>query len=489
MTEEDRHQLRAAAENLLSGSLQSQRSLYPQRSISSINREYIITENLIAGTRPNGRMSNVRRFFCLLITFDLLFTCLMWLICTTIAGENISTAFIEQVLHYRIQSSLFDVVMAAVCRFIILLLFYALLYMDHWIIVALTTTSTCAFTGAKVYFFEWNNVQQPGFQALLIMTSFVLAWAEAWYFDCRVVPQEIQARDWLNSPLMDTVDNERTSLLRNSHYNGPLNRGPENAGNFFTPMDSPTHSDDEEIVPKNLQKTTTDDNFLNVLQTLPSLSEKEIDEYNNKARLLVNQSYELLTSNEWQKLNTTSAGDVVSVLSNDYGKILKIEGVIDAPAIELVDRLYNNIEDMPSWNKDVSLVKKIETINLNTDIIYQSTKTYGAGLIGPRDFITLRHRNKCGNYYMTSGISVKINLPHRKNHVRGENGIVCFATEKFENDDDNNAENKCHVTWILHANLNIWLPQRVIDKSLASTLEKMMGSVRYYVYQSSNTSG
>lgn len=39
----------------------------------------------------------------------------------------------------------------------------------------------------------------------------------------------------------------------------------------------------------------------------------------------MNQSYELLTSNEWQKLNTTSAGDVVSVLSNDYGKILKIE--------------------------------------------------------------------------------------------------------------------------------------------------------------------
>ncbi|KAK0161337.1 hypothetical protein PV327_009817 [Microctonus hyperodae] len=258
---------------------------------------------------------------------------------------------------------------------------------------------------------------------------------------------------------------------------------------FFTPMDSPTHSDDEEIAPKNLQKPATDDNFLNVLQTLPSLSEKEIDEYKNKARLLVNQSYELLTSNEWQKLNTTSAGDVVSVLSNDYGKILKIEGVIDAPAIELVDRLYNNIEDMPSWNKDVSLVKKIETINLNTDIIYQSTKTYGGGLIGPRDFITLRHRNKCGNYYMTSGISVKIDLPHRKNHVRGENGIVCFAAEKIENDGDNNNENKCHVTWILHANLNIWLPQRVIDKSLASTLEKMMGSVRYYVYQSFDTTG
>lgn len=84
MTEEDR-QLRAAAENFLNGSLQSQRSgSYTQRSISSINRDYIISEDLIAGTRYNGRMSSVRRFFCLLVTFDLLFTCLMWLICTTV---------------------------------------------------------------------------------------------------------------------------------------------------------------------------------------------------------------------------------------------------------------------------------------------------------------------------------------------------------------------------------------------------------------------
>lgn len=86
MTEEDR-QLRTAAENLISSSLQSQSS-YTQRSINTINRDYIISEDLIAGTRHNGRMSSVRRFFCLLVTFDLLFTCLMWLICTTVSYIN-----------------------------------------------------------------------------------------------------------------------------------------------------------------------------------------------------------------------------------------------------------------------------------------------------------------------------------------------------------------------------------------------------------------
>lgn len=50
--------------------------------------------------------------------------------------------------------------------------------------------------------FQWNAVSQPGFQALLILTSFVIAWGEAWYFDSRVVPQEIQAHDWFISKLI-----------------------------------------------------------------------------------------------------------------------------------------------------------------------------------------------------------------------------------------------------------------------------------------------
>lgn len=47
--------------------------------------------------------------------------------------------------------------------------------------------------------FQWTSANQPVFQVLLILTSFVLAWAEAWFFDFRVIPQETQARNWIRS--------------------------------------------------------------------------------------------------------------------------------------------------------------------------------------------------------------------------------------------------------------------------------------------------
>lgn len=45
-------------------------------------------------------------------------------------------------------------------------------------------------------------------------------------------------------------------------------------------------------------------------------------------------------------------------------------------------------------------------IDENTDIVYQATSAFGGGLITARDFVILRHRKKCGNYYITSGVSV-----------------------------------------------------------------------------------
>lgn len=61
-------------------------------TISSV-RDYIISEDLLAGQRPDGRMSNVRRFFCLFVTFDFLFTSLMWIICVMVRSPIIINNF------------------------------------------------------------------------------------------------------------------------------------------------------------------------------------------------------------------------------------------------------------------------------------------------------------------------------------------------------------------------------------------------------------
>lgn len=138
-------------------------------------------------------MSVVRRFFCLFITFDLVFVTLLWMISIVINGENLVKLVQEQIVNYSIEKSLFDVVCVAAGRFLILILFYAIVQINHWIIVALTTTCSCAFLITKVFLYAWPQNQQP-FQVLLIIISFVISWFEAWFLDSRMIPQEEYSR-------------------------------------------------------------------------------------------------------------------------------------------------------------------------------------------------------------------------------------------------------------------------------------------------------
>ncbi|XP_011165520.1 steroidogenic acute regulatory protein-like [Solenopsis invicta] len=473
---EDERQIRMAAEAILSGSINSQRSSVTQHSITR-TPDIVLSEDLIAGARHNGRMSNVRRFFCLFVTFDLLLTFLMWLICTMIAGESLNTAFTDQVIHYHITTSLFDIVMAAICRFTVLLLFYALLYLNHWIIVAISTATTCAFLIAKVFLFDWTSANQPVFQVLLILTSFVLAWAEAWFFDFRVIPQETQARDWIRS----FPDTERTPLLQNIVTESrQYAANVDHIGTFFTPVESPTHSDDEDI-PRKQGDSKKLSKFSELFMFLAKLTPDKIDEYKTKTSKMLQDCHDLLTSEEWKDTTITNDGDEVSCmqLPSEWklgGKVMKITGIIDAPASVLIDLLFDNIEEQASWNKHVSESIKLQIIDENTDIVYQATKPFGGGIITARDFVIFRHRNKCGNYYMSSGISIPTTVQVRPNMTRGENGISCFATEELPSE-----ANKCRFTWILNTNLKGWIPQTVVDRSMSTGLVDFMTYLREYL--------
>ncbi|XP_014468240.1 PREDICTED: stAR-related lipid transfer protein 3 [Dinoponera quadriceps] len=472
---DDERQIRMAAEAILSGSINSQRSSVTQHSITR-TPDIVLSEDLIAGARYNGRMSHVRRSFCLFVTFDLLLTFLMWLICTMIAGQSLKTAFIDQVVHYHIKTSLFDIVMAAICRFTVLLLFYALLYVNHWIIIAISTAATCVFLIAKVFAFDWLSTNQPVFQVLLIITSFVLAWAEAWFFDFRVIPQEIQARNWFRnhpaterSPLIQAVSESR-------QYSNV-----DHTSTFFTPMDSDNSDNDDDISRK--QGDASMSIPTEVLMSVTALTPYEVDEYKTKASKLLQSCHDLLTSKEWKVECTTTEGDVVSYmeLPKPDGRIVKITGVVDAPASTLVDWLFEGIEEQASWNKLVMESMKLQNIDENTDIVYQSTSPQGGGLITARDFIILRHRNKYGDYYISSGVSIPAaGIPNRKHMIRGENGVGCWAAEELSDENSN----KCRFTWILNTNLKGWIPQKVVDRTVSTALIDFMTYLRKHLDES-----
>ena len=59
------------------------------QSSSSLNtnqQEILLANYNLPGFRIDGRMSAVRRFFCLFVTFDFLFTGLFWIICVLVSS-------------------------------------------------------------------------------------------------------------------------------------------------------------------------------------------------------------------------------------------------------------------------------------------------------------------------------------------------------------------------------------------------------------------
>ncbi|XP_031774775.1 steroidogenic acute regulatory protein-like isoform X3 [Apis florea] len=400
---EDERQILAAAETLLNESINSQRSIYTQQNVTR-TPDIILSEDLIAGAMQNGRMSNVRRFFCLFVTFDLLLTFLMWLICTMIAGESLESAFMNQIVHYHIKTSLFDIVFVGdrdfkdfifsdgsdlqVYSVVALLCAASFGSLDY---CSFNNCHNMCFFNCQSVLFDWTICNQPVFQVLLILTSFVLPWVEAWFFDIRVLPQETQARNWFRN----FIDNEREPLLRGVTSESRQYTNNEHAGTFFTPMDSPDHSDheDENTRPSSSRGfLKTNEAFPS--KPLPKLTSEMIEDYKRRANALVQNCHDLLQSKDWQIQNIMTNGDIIFYINRPKpeGRILKIVGMIEAPASIIVNRLFDEVELLPTWNKLVTESKKLQYIDENTDIVYQATSAQGGGIIGARDFVILRHR-------------------------------------------------------------------------------------------------
>jgi len=181
----------------------------------------------------------------------------------------------QQVVNYTIQSSMFDLVLVGLFRFLVNCLLYGAADVSHWLPVGVTTASTSAFAGAKVFLYQWSKFGPMTFDVMLLLTSFVLAWGELWFLDVRVLPLEYRARELVSH----FEDPERAPLLagRGAAVNAPSQRSSSNqhgkltwpfvlftrrnelirryvegssvwgesVANFYSPLESPEDSGDE----------------------------------------------------------------------------------------------------------------------------------------------------------------------------------------------------------------------------------------------------
>ncbi|CAI5788100.1 MENTAL domain-containing protein [Podarcis lilfordi] len=119
------------------------------RDVHSINPAQLMARIESYESREKKGISDVRRTFCLFVTFDLLFITLLWIIELNVNG-GIEKTLEKEVLQYDYHSSYFDIFLLAVFRFMILILAYALCRLQHWWAIAFTTAVTSAFLLAKV---------------------------------------------------------------------------------------------------------------------------------------------------------------------------------------------------------------------------------------------------------------------------------------------------------------------------------------------------
>lgn len=200
------------------------------RGLGSINTTpiYARVESYESGEKKC--ISDVRRTFCLFVTFDLLFITLLWIIELNVNG-GIQQQLDQEVLHYDYRASFFDIFLLAVFRFAALILAYAVCKLRHWWAIAVTTAVCCAFLIVKVILSKL--LSQGAFGYLLPIISFVLAWIETWLLDFKVLPQEAEDESRYQS-FMDAT--ERPALMA---------PGPLSDGQFYSPPESVADSDDE----------------------------------------------------------------------------------------------------------------------------------------------------------------------------------------------------------------------------------------------------
>ncbi|CAH0551262.1 unnamed protein product [Brassicogethes aeneus] len=426
-------------------------------TIHSINREFI-SENLIAGQRMNGRMSNIRRFFCLFVTFDFIFTGLMWIICVMLKGEYIITALSEQIYHYNIHTSLFDIVLVAFLRFCSLLLFYAILYINHWIVIALSTALTSAALIAKVFLYDWPHSSQPVFEVLLVLTSFVLSWGEAWFLDFRVIPQEEDASRYI----INNLESERAPLIRN-YIHGLPSLYTESVGNFYSPLGTPEGS---------LHR------FADQLHQYPSarFSREQEDHHKSVAARTLQDAWDLLQKRDWN-LEKNNGDDFVESRMEKGGKIFLLNAQMDVSPKYLLDDLYYKVQELPAWNPAILESQKVQAIDEYTDICYQVSADAAGGLVKSRDFVTLRHWAQVEDCFVIAMVRTEHPSFPVDKYIRGETGVGCHVMQTIPNE-----PNKCNFKWMINTNLKLkFVPKSVIEKEMIAMMFKYAKDLRNHL--------
>ncbi|MEQ2291197.1 StAR- lipid transfer protein 3 [Ameca splendens] len=420
-------------------------------AIASLNASYstsltLPSPYLLVPPAKRKAVSDVRRTFCLFVTFDLLFITLLWIIELNVTGtllENLE----DQVVRYNFKSSFFDIVVLALFRFLCLQIGYAAFRLKHWWVVAVSTLVTSVFLVVKVIISELLSKNAFGY--VLPITSFVVAWLETWFLDFKVLSQE--------------ADDERAYLaaVNAACESAPMIYSrPVSDGQFYSPPESVADSDEDLDEESLWRKAVT-------------FQEKEYVKQGREAMSVVEQ---ILTQEEnWKFEKNNDMGDSVYTLEIPYhGKTFILKGLMQCPAEFVYQEVILQPEKMVQWNKTVSVCQILQRVDDNTLVTYDVSAGAAGGVVSARDFVNVRRVERKRDCYMSAGMATNHDAkPPCGRYVRGENGPGGFVVLKSSSN-----PSVCTFIWVLNTDLKGRLPRYLIHQSLAATMFEFMSHLR-----------
>ena len=96
--------------------------------------------------------------------------------------------------------------------------------------------------------------------------------------------------------------------------------------------------------------------------------------YRKHALEILNSAWTLLNSPDWQLEKETQEGDAVHSKTVSKGpKVFRLTAKIHLPASLLLSKLFDHIEEMPSWNPTVIESQRLEVIIGNNLAVHTIT--------------------------------------------------------------------------------------------------------------------
>ncbi|XP_029014177.1 stAR-related lipid transfer protein 3 [Betta splendens] len=420
-------------------------------AIASLNASYstslsLPSPYLFSPSAERRAVSDVRRTFCLFVTFDLLFISLLWIIELNISN-TVWDSLKTEVVNYKFTTSFFDIWLLAVFRFLCLQVAYAAFRLRHWWVIAVTTLVTSVFLVLKVILS--NLLSQNAFGYVLPITSFVLAWLETWFLDFKVLTQE--------------AEDERAYLAA---VNAACERAPMiypravSDGQFYSPPESVTGSDEE-----------LDDEGLG--RKAVTAQEKEYVRQGREAMSVVEQI--LTQEDNWKFEKNNDIGDSVYTLEIPFhGKTFILKAFMQCTAELVYQEVILQPEKMVQWNRTVSVCQILQRVDDNTLVTYDVSAGAAGGVVSARDFVNVRRVERKRDCYLSAGMATEhdAKAPCQR-YVRGENGPGGFVVLKSSSN-----PSVCTFIWILNTDLKGRLPRYLIHQSLAATMFEFMSHLR-----------